>query len=527
MQLHEVKPGDSLWDRIARELPEDQMEQQLRAKLNEFEKEPNQHVWNALDSMLYKEEETSRWWKYAPLLLLFAIAAVAFVFISIQLYEGAARKTSNAKNQKEISPSTSPTKQTVVSTKELPTNSANINSSNAIQTTQATVAKPNTYNSDELGTENKRAVLPLSAKVSNTNTRTQTERANEVQNTSAQTKTPLLIPPTSATAHANDIPSQTSTLANESSTTKQAQPNALQNTDNDIKKPNEPIAGSDPQNNVNAILNTASDSLTQATALKDSSINNNIATQNEAAAKQVESNSDEDKPSRFSIGILAGANYSMMQLQSPQSNQYPLVENTQLRRSIERPQVDLAVQFLLKYHLNEQWAISSGVGRLLFRQTFFYNVTNPSIIKPEEALPNNAMYAKDSIIAGNNFQSEIRYSWTELPVSIHYQKQLTRKIQLHIQSGITYAVLANADVNMVNFDNIGVLQISNKNEFPGFRNSWFVHGGIGLLWRLNETVHLSAQPHMRVGMNNMVANKNWVEQRPMFVGFQLGIYKRL
>jgi hypothetical protein len=497
MRLHEVKPGDSLWDRIASELPHDEMEQKLRTKLNEFEKEPDQHLWHEIEHLLYKEDEQERWWKYAPLLLLLAIAAVAFIFISLEMYEGATKRSSKLESRKEVESINTQSKNSITKRSDQET-TYNKPPGVVVETSTKQITSEITVNSVRNHKTTPRLVIEQS-KGSNTS--------------NAQSNKPVI------TVQQND-----DAVAAQSSNTYL---NAINPSfdEKSLGVTNEPQSA----------LNVNEEKNTLASSAQDSSIHNkndstsivSAESQSMPNNKQNSLNEEDDGPSRFSIGIVSGANYCIMQLRSPESNLYPLVENTQLRKSIERPQIDLAVQFLLQYHLNQHWAISTGVGRLLFRQTFFYNVTDPSIAKDLETLPNNAMYAKDSIIAGNNFQSEIRYSWTELPVGIHYQKQLSRKIQLHIQSGITYAVLANADVNMVNYDNIGVLQISNKNEFPTFKNSLFIHGGAGVMWRLNQSVNLSIQPHFRVGMNNMVANKNWVEQRPFFIGMQFGIFKRL
>jgi hypothetical protein len=514
MQLHEVTPGDSLWDRIAHELPKNSMEQQLRSKLNTFEREPERDAWSELEQLLHKEEQTNRWWMYAPLLLLLAISAVAFVFTSIQMYDGAAKRISKVDQIKKTELAETPGAN---SDTEQPNKENIIARSNRKMGVEPTIAKTEKYLSP-VKAQDKIVVPPKIAtanKSSNIKARPIASNSAIAENKSSMQQN---IENNVGTVPINES-DYIHTTQNPNKSTNKEQHQEQANTKADD---NAPLATIEPRDKQNDMGETATDSLHQSGLTNETGIGNSNKT-----TKNLINNDEEDGPSPFSIGVLAGANYCMMQLQSPQSNRYPLVENTQLRKSIERPQIDLAVQFLLQYHLNQNWAISSGVGRLLFRQTFFYNIMSPSVAKDDESLPQNAKYANDSIVTGNNFQSEIRYSWTELPLNLHYHKQLSRKIQLHVQSGITYAILANVDVSMVNYDNIGVLQFSSKNEFPGFRNSLFVQGGAGIMWRINETVQINVQPHFRIGMNNMVGNINWVEQRPLFFGLQLGIFKRL
>lgn len=511
---YEAKPTASLWDRIESELPEHGMEFRIRQKANNFEKTPDKQTWINIEQMLEKEERHINWWKYAPLLALIFISAVAYIFINNEMQDENNKIIKGANNKQSIT--------------EIQLTKPDFNVFDPPNNTHNRNSSPNNRQSSIKAADNTSGNIAMADSSNNHANKFHNKQANNSPTRTNNLKNGSTVAP-SYTAFAEDRSSNsTNSIANS-----ETQPDWTTKPDLDAKQNNETKliqsqssmlyadGDSSTYNDKDPVTAKALDKKPEPILIQDIP----TISDNETNAKSV--SAVDDELSRFSLGVLAGANYCMMQLRSPQSNRYPLVENTALRQSIERPQIDVAIQFALQYHLTDKLSLSSGVGRLLFRQTFFYNVTAPSIGRSGNELPANSLYKNDSIVAGNTFRSEIRYSWTEIPLSFHYQTRLSNRFNLHVQTGISYAILANADVSMVNYDNIGVLIINGKDDFPGFRNNIMLQGGIGILWQLNNTVHLNFQPHFRAALNNMVENSNWVEQRPVLPGLQFGLYKRL
>jgi hypothetical protein len=500
----EVKPQDSLWERIADDLPENNLEKAIRQKVDSYHTKPDEEMWLRIAQELEREEVHSNWWKYAPVLVLFVIASTAFVFINNEINKGAMRKA-------EIAQKETPTKYREQNAPQMP----------FIEAEMLPKTKP------ALASEHN--VLPTRRQVPGINSLAPTLEKN-TSPIAQNTETPKA-KANQATHHLPTPTANTNSMANTNLPSTAHASNNAESSKSSTSLENK----QQPQDAMTLYIAEAdekAETITSIDSLQNShNIDNNTGTDASshiiAPSALIKDDDDDDTPSRITIGVLGGVNYCMMALKSPESNRYPLVENTMLRQSIERPQLDLAVHFVLQYDINENWKISAGFGRLLFRQTFFYNITSPSTPN-DEAIENPSMINQgDSIINGNRFRSDIRYSWTEVPITIHYQKILSRRLELNLQGGISYAILSNVDMAMVNYDNIGVLLINNKNDFPSFGNSFFAHCGAGFLYTINSSVKLSVQPQYRFSLNNMVKNANWVEQRPSLLGIQIGILKKI
>ena len=79
---------------------------------------------------------------------------------------------------------------------------------------------------------------------------------------------------------------------------------------------------------------------------------------------------------------------------------------------------------------------------------------------------------------------------------------------------------------MVAQNNIGVLSVKSTDAFPGFTNSWFAQTYLGLSYRLNDDITLTAMPYVKYSINNMIERSNWISQRPYMVGLSLGLRKQ-
>lgn len=222
--------------------------------------------------------------------------------------------------------------------------------------------------------------------------------------------------------------------------------------------------------------------------------------------------------SNFSISIMAGAHYSFMHLSAPNS-ETAFDKNIALRSKLEAPQMDMSGGFLLDYTLNDNWMISTGIFFTAFSQRMQYGITTPNgTFIPETG----AQYAtQDSIVNGNQYTTRIRYTWNEIPVLLTYRSHHMGRFNYEFRGGVSYAVLSSVDAAMISYDNVGLLTIKDKDAFPGFENSFFMHLHGGVTYSINDKVTLGFMPYFRYSLNSMVSRSTWVQQQPYLIGANL------
>lgn len=222
--------------------------------------------------------------------------------------------------------------------------------------------------------------------------------------------------------------------------------------------------------------------------------------------------------SNFSISIMAGAHYSFMHLSAPNS-ETAFDKNIALRSKLEAPQMDMSGGFLLDYTLNDNWMISTGIFFTAFSQRMQYGITTPNgTFIPETG----AQYAtQDSIVNGTQYTTRIRYTWNEIPVLLTYRSHHMGRFNYEFRGGVSYAVLSSVDAAMISYDNVGLLTIKDKDAFPGFENSFFMHLHGGVTYSINDKVTLGFMPYFRYSLNSMVSRPTWVQQQPYLIGANL------
>lgn len=228
---------------------------------------------------------------------------------------------------------------------------------------------------------------------------------------------------------------------------------------------------------------------------------------------------------RFSISILAGAQLGLMDYAKPKSSPYDFSNTIELRKQLERPDIDWSGGFLMDYRLTDKWMVSTGLMMTNFSQQFDYNTvsaTNP--VNPNETF--GPVYTLDSVITGNAYTNRIKYSWTEIPVLLNYNIRRGTRWDLDIQAGASYAILNAVDAAMISYDNKGVFALKNKEAFPQLKNTVFVSVMPQVSYRFGQNVSVGFVPTFKYSVTSMIDNDRWVQQYPYFLGANICLRKR-
>lgn len=225
-------------------------------------------------------------------------------------------------------------------------------------------------------------------------------------------------------------------------------------------------------------------------------------------------------PVRLSISVLFGMHQGHMHLTAPAG----MESNRQLRSKLELPAWDWSGGFLLDYKINRNILVSSGFILSGFSMNMNYDLV-PSGRSARLEQGATYQHENDSIVGGSVVNNGIKYTWTELPLFVTFRFNTERRLGFEVRTGISYAMLGTVDAAMIGQDNIGVLILKTRESFPVLRNSFFAHLYAGISFRLNETVTLSAMPYVKYSVNSMVKNEKWIQQHPWMAGCSLGLRK--
>ncbi|MCG9881476.1 MAG: PorT family protein, partial [Bacteroidia bacterium] len=235
----------------------------------------------------------------------------------------------------------------------------------------------------------------------------------------------------------------------------------------------------------------------------------------------------EESFTSFSVTAIAGVHYGMMSLAKPESNLYDLGKAYDLRKSMEKPNIDFSGALWVDYHLNQSWMISVGVGITSFSQTLKFNVANANQPTSPKVQPENMyMHRSDSIITGSSNTYENRYSFTEIPIQISYHFRSDNNIQFSLGAGLSYARLNLVNVLMPDPTCIGLLNVTDKDAFPKFRDVFFASFNPSVSYKINSGVSIGFMPSFRMSLQNMVDNKDWIAQRPSMAGINIFLRKK-
>lgn len=231
---------------------------------------------------------------------------------------------------------------------------------------------------------------------------------------------------------------------------------------------------------------------------------------------------------KYGITVNIGYQITGVSIKLPQNTLYNLNKAYKLRQSLENASADWTGGFLLSYYQTEKIIISAGINITNIKQNLSYNLALPAgSTDTLRSLPVYAyMHPTDSITQGTTNSLENKYSYTEFPVQVNYSFNPQKYVSLEIYGGLSYALLTNVNVYTIDVNCIGLMQITDKEQFPKYRNIFMAFGGAGLVYKFNPTVQFGSTLFAKTGLNNMVNNNNWINEIPYMFGLNLFLRKR-
>lgn len=517
LEASEWKPSDALWDRIEQNMQANSFEPKLQEKLSDFTVNPSEDFWEKLEPQL-PESRKRRGIFWFSVVLLAAVSSFGIGYwFKVNTTQNSDTLVLNNQTitTKENITNTGLPKSTVGALSE-PKSKQNIvgqgekeeaiSSTENNSTQKAVLELPNPVSSNEaLLQKNNSAVTENTSKVQNN--LVQTNKKKQKRKLASSKKDVGVLEVLNDIGKHPPSSSEEPSLGFKQIQSKNIPPSLVNDSSREMKVPGAMAIEILGSKNINA-------------AAKDSFAENKPVRGNMYMEPEVSFTS-------FSVTALAGMHYGMMAISKPESNVYNLEKAYNLRTSMEKPNLDFAGALWLDYHINQSWMISTGVGITSFSQTLKFNVVDANQAPYPKIQPENRyMHSSDSIISGNSNTYENRYSFTEIPLQISYHFRSDNSFQFSLGAGISYARLNVVNVLMPDPSCIGLLNITDKNAFPKFKDVFFASFNPSLSYKINSGVSLGLMPSFKMSLQNMVDNKDWIAQRPNMVGLNIFLRKK-
>jgi hypothetical protein len=139
----------------------------------------------------------------------------------------------------------------------------------------------------------------------------------------------------------------------------------------------------------------------------------------------------------------------------------------------------------------------------------------------------NLIFYNDTILAGSNNSKSLKYSFTEIPIYVTYKILETPKFELAAQTGLGIGFLTGINTYVIAQNNVGVYEISNKNDYPAFKNTLFFTFQPQFTYNLSAPgVSIGFMPIIKTSLTNIVSDEKWLKQYPYNMSFNLFLRKR-
>jgi hypothetical protein len=522
----EAKPNEALWNNIAQNLPADNFEKSIAAKLNTLQVEPSEGIWLAIEKHLPQISKYSKKLVYIWTFAVLTVGVIAGIFIN-------KFTTKISQNNTLTHP------KAFVWLDSAAIGNENLNSS--------TVLLANTNNSKQqlaLNTkkaENK-AVAPTlqSLKIQKNNNKNSISSEPNIQSINNKTKNNSSTKPIIATAIVSSpaiIGSSVNNNFNNPIAKNDGLNNNISNSNNGgsidnntaIAKNDEPIKTVVGEQNkpkpVKAIEITEPETKIETPAKVDSSTNTpNVKTTNAQQASENDYMGPSLKREKLTIIAYAGMGYSFMRY-AEGTDKTNSASNINLREKTESTESEISGGFLVGYDITKRITLSSGIIMANFKQTMSFNIdTAKNIMGNYEE---NLIYRNDSITAGNNNVKSLKYSYTEIPIYVTYKIVETPKFELAAQTGLGIGFLTGINTYIIAQNNVGVYEISNKNDYPAFKNTLFFTFQPQFTYNLSAPgVSIGFMPIIKTSLTNIVSDEKWLKQYPYNMSLNLFLRKR-
>lgn len=536
----ETKPSDSLWAKLEKELDTDSFEPTLRAKFEDFSLPVSEQTWTNIEAQLPQERNKKRilaFWFTGIFLTSLSLGFIASRFYfpsnssdnSIAIVNGP-QKVENQlppTNQQKINEVESSTQEESSNQQKIKNSSLTNEETNQNSVSENTAAEIS--NSENIASENatlensnakKSVSVSTSAKSSAKRSRTKKSSGNTISNSAPAAGSIAL------GAKSSKAKNQSSNLGSNTNSTSSVIPPVDLNTNQSVNSPQlaQTIEKPNPVKQEVRELQVVSPKIklddVQIKFDKDS-----IVRTQEVITENYES--EDDKPGKFSISAIVGVYRTEMLLSKPSSSIYDLNKVYDLRTKLEKPSVDWSGGFLLNYHVNNHWMISSGVQISNFKQALHYDLAEPKADTFGQIQSQNLyLHPTDSIIEGHVKTAVNKYSFTEIPIWITYSILTDKKVGFDFMLGYSFAFLTSVNAYMPDPAMVGLLTVNDKTSFPFLKGSSFINIAPAVNYRINNTVQLGLMPQFKLGLSSVIDNKNWIQEKPMAIGINFYLRKR-
>ena len=123
--------------------------------------------------------------------------------------------------------------------------------------------------------------------------------------------------------------------------------------------------------------------------------------------------------------------------------------------------------------------------------------------------------------------TSLKYSFTEIPLFITYKATETQNFELAFQTGLGIGFVTGINTYIINTNNIGVYEVTNKDDFPAFKNTLFFSFQPQFTYNLNSPgVSIGLMPIIKTSITNIVNDENWLKQYPYNMSVNVFLRKR-
>jgi hypothetical protein len=500
----EPKPNEGLWDNIAQNIPSDNFEKNIAQKLTTLQFEPSKGIWLAIEKRLPQIVRFNKKLIYLWTVVVLFIGVIAGIFINKFTTETAKNsKLTHPKafvwleNNKKLAPETSEgNKQLAIINEQTISNNQSLSSNYKINNAKASLERQAI-----IADKNSKKLLVENTIVEKIN------GGNHHQNNNLKViiEKPLM----------NNKEIENKQVAIDSQKPENKTTENKVNIDQPNTKNQLPIVLKEPEviplieENKKPEENQQQQvSLTPLTETKQP-----IATEADYKGATL-------KKEKLTIIAYAGVGYSYMNYSGDNYK-----TNIKLRENTEKPEINITGGFVFGYDITKRITLSSGLILSNFKQTLSYNKELAKT--PSGNYEENLVFYNDTISVGNNNSSSLNYSFTEIPFFVTYKIFENKKIELALQSGLGIGFLTGINTFIINENNIGIYAISNKNDFPNFRNTVFFSFQPQLNYSLNTPgVSVGLMPIIKTSIFSIVDNENWIKQYPYNLSMNLFLRKR-
>lgn len=519
----EWKPSESLWNRIEQNMSADSFEPTIQSKLENYQVKPTEKVWESVEAQLPESRRRKGifWFGFIALLLITTFGA-GYWFNTISEPKTIAVNqplvVENKPNTTQINPipegikPNNETIETIIISKApeaIAKEKKELKQKRKISTL-APIAASSVLDQ----TEKKLAKRPASIKQTNKNktAKSNNKKVELATNLASVNSIGIISPIVTETSSILGEPAK----SNEISQTKELRSANNENGSNHIAKDASPKLDSSKSQFEPKVIQESANFESNA---KDTFSENKLFRGTSYIAP-------EESFTNFSLSVYAGMHLSFIKTNMPSSSNYNMQKSFDLRNEMETPGIDFAGGLLLNYHFGKGWFVSSGIGIVAFKQTVKFSVMTANQGSPSYVQDKNLyINASDSIIAGNSNTLENKYSFTEIPLWVGYQFPSDGSVHFELMGGLSYGRLNLVNAYMTDPGCIGILVVNDKESFPQFQNVFFASIAPSVSYKINSSVELGLMPNVKFGLNNMVKNEQWVQQKPALLGINFTLRK--